>query len=337
MNAGDLHRGTTGGRFQSRRSPLSRIGVRALLVALGLRRRATGDPPRRRENREKLEGGRGRSAIAPSEIPARGWKDILRRIYEGISEDRILANAAAVTFYSLLALFPAIAALVSIYGLFADPNAIAGNLDSISGVLPSGAINIIRDELTRLTAHGSGKLSISFVVGVAVSIWTANGGIKALFDALNVVHEEKEKRSFFRLNVISLAFTIAMILFLLVALACVIAVPIALNYLPGVVGRVVNVARWPVLLVLVAVVLAFIYRYGPSHTEPHSRWISWGSAFAAAAWLTASALFSWYAAQFGNYDKTYGSLGAAIGFMTWMWLSIIVVLLGAKLNAEIER
>ena len=337
MSIADLRRASAVEPTRSGRPPLWTIGTAALLVALGFGPRRSEASSAARGERQKFEDGRGRSATAPSEIPARGWKDILLRVYEGISEDRILANAAAVTFYALLALFPAIAALVSIYGLFADPSTIANSLDSVSGILPGGAIDVIRDQLTRLTAQGSATLGISFVVGLAVSLWSANGGIKALFDALNVVYEEKERRSFITLNAASLAFTIALIFFLLVALACVIAVPVVLNYLPGVLRLIVDIVRWPVLLVLVAVALAFIYRYGPSRTEPRWRWISWGSAFAAVVWLIASALFSWYAANFGNFDKTYGSLGAVIGFMMWMWLSVIVILVGAKLNAETEH
>jgi membrane protein len=337
MSVGDLHREEAPGRARSGRPPLWTIGLSALLVALGFGPRRSEAPSSAGGEREPLEDGRGRSAGAPSEIPVRGWKDIVLRVYEGISDDRILANAAAVTFYALLALFPAIAALVSIYGLFADPSTIASRLDSVSGILPSGAIDVIRDQLTRLAAQGSATLGISFVVGLAISLWSANGGIKALFDALNMVYEEKEKRSFIKLNAVGLMFTVGVIFFLLVALAGVIAIPIALNYLPGVIGLIIDIARWPVLLVLVAVALAFIYRYGPSRREPLWRWISWGSAFAAVMWLAASALFSWYAASFGNFNKTYGSLGAVIGFMMWMWLSIIVILVGAKLNAETEH
>jgi membrane protein len=284
-----------------------------------------------------FEDGRGRSATKPSDIPTRGWKDIVLRVYDGISEDRILANAAAVTFYALLALFPGIAALVSIYGLFADPGTIASHLDAMSGVLPGGALDVIRDQLTRLTAEGNGTLGISLVIGLVISLWSANGGIKALFDALNVVYEEKEQRSFVVLNTVSLLFTIGMIAFLMVALACVVAIPVALNYLPRAIGFIFDVARWPVLLVCVAVALAFIYRYGPSRREPRWRWITWGSGFAAVGWLAASALFSWYAVNFGSFNKTYGSLGAVIGFMMWMWISIIVILVGAKLNAETEH
>jgi membrane protein len=280
------------------------------------------------------EARRGRF---PSARSARGWKDILLRLHEGISDDRILVNSAGVAFYALLALFPAIAAVVSIYGLFADPASIAKQLDAASGILPGGGIDVIRDQLTRLTAHGSTSLGVGFLVGLAVSLWSANGGVKALFDALNVVYAEKEKRTFIKLNAISLLFTLGFISFLLVALACLIAIPIAFKYRPPVVGIIFDLARWPLLLVLVALALALIYRYGPSRNRPRWGWITWGSAFAAVAWLAASALFSWYAAKFGSFNKTYGSLGAVIGFMIWMWLSIIVILVGAKLNAETEQ
>jgi membrane protein len=298
-----------------------------------------------RSDRARLDDGCDRFAERPSGIPAGGWKVILLQVYNSISEDRVLANAAGVTFYALLALFPGIAALVSIYGLFADPSTIVSQLDTISGFAPGGAIDVLREQLTRLTAQGSATLGISFVVGLVISLWSANSGVKALFDGLNAVYGEKEKRSFLKLNAVTLSFTIATIGFLLIALACFVALPVVLNYFPapGVtglrlkIGPLLKIARWPILLVLVAFGLTLIYRYGPSRTEPRWQWITWGGAFAAITWLAASALFSWYAANFGNFNKTYGSLGAIIGFMTWMWLSIIVVLVGAKLNAEIEH
>jgi membrane protein len=171
-------------------------------------------------------------------------------------------------------------------------------------------------------------------------LWSANSGIKALFDALNAVYEEKEKRGFTKLNAVTLAFTIGTTGFLLIAVACVVALPVVLNYFPaaGVSGLLLTIARWPILLVLVAFGFTLIYRFGPSRrSQPRWQSITWGSALAAILWLAASALFSWYAANFGNFNKTYGSLGAIIGFMTWMWLSIIVVLMGAKLNAELEH
>jgi membrane protein len=320
------------------REPLWAIGLTALLVATGLAR----PPGNRSSNRgdyDLLDAGRGRLAEGPTEIPARGWKDILWRVYDGISEDRVLANAAGVTFYALLALFPAIAALVSIYGLFADPATIVSHVDTISGFMPGGAVEVIREQLNRLAAQGGTSLGISFLIGLAVSLWSANSGIKALFDALNVVYQEKEERSFVKLNAVSLCFTVGTIAFFLIALAGMIALPVAANYLPlpGVTAIILKVAPWPILLVLIAVALALIYCYGPSRTEPEWQWITPGSAFAAIGWLAASGLFSWYAANFGSFNKTYGSLGAIIGFMTWMWLSTIVVLVGGKLNAEIEH
>lgn len=291
----------------------------------------------RMKDRTSADDGRGRSAEKPADIPARGWKDILLRVYRGISDDRILANAAAVTFYALLALFPAIAALVSIYGLFADPGSIQQHLDAVSGVLPGGALDVVRDQLNRLTAQPSSTLGVSFIIGLLISLWSANGGIKAMFDALNVVYDEREERSFIKLNATTLAFTIAMIGFVLVALGAIVAIPVALNYLPGFMGFVLNIARWPAMLALVALALACIYRYGPSRDEPKWRWLTLGSAFAALAWLGFSAIFSFYAGHFGNFNKTYGSLGAVIGFMTWMWLSVAVILVGGKLNAEMEH
>lgn len=268
---------------------------------------------------------------------SKDWKVILLGTYHGISDDRILANAAAVTFYALLALFPAIAALVSLYALFADPRSIAQHLDGLSPILPGGGMEIMRDQLQRLTTKPDRTLGLSFVIGLLTSLWSANSGIKAIFDALNVVYEENEKRGFIRLNAMSLLFTVAMIGFVLVALACLVALPAALKILPGFVGAILDYGRWPLMLVLVAAALALIFRFGPSRSEPRWHWVSPGSAFAAIGWLAISALFTWYAANFGSFDKTYGSLGAAIGFMMWIWLSTTVVLIGGKLNAQIEH
>ena len=337
MSAGDARSGTA--PIQSRRGwSLWAIGLSAVLVAAGVGHRPV--EPRSRQAAFVERGDRrGRSAEGPSQIPAVGWKDVLLRVYNGISEDRILANAAGVTYYALLALFPGIAALVSIYGPFADPNTIVSHVDTVRGFAPGGTIDVVRQELTRVSAQGSATLRVGFLIGLVISLWSANSAIKALFDSLNVVYEETEKRGFIRLNLLTLSFTIATIVFLLIALACIVAVPVALNHLPlpGVTSALVEIARWPILLVLVTSGLTLIYRYGPSRAEPRWQWITWGSAFTAIVWLAASALFSWYSAHFGSFNKTYGSLGAVIGFMTWMWLSIIVVLIGAKLNAEIEH
>jgi len=282
---------------------------------------------------------RGRLADAPSEIPARGWKDILLRVYGNISEHRVLALAAGMTYYSLLAIFPALAALVAIYGLFSDPGSIAKHLDQVSGFIPGGAIDVARDQLTRVASKGNQTLGLTFAIGLAVSLWSANAAMKSLFDTLNIVYGEKEKRGFVKLNALSLSFTLAGIAFVLIALGAVVVLPVALNFvgLSNAADLLVRIARWPAMFVAVALALALIYRFGPSREAPRWRWITWGSAIATVLWLGASALFSWYAANFGKFNETYGSLGAAIGFMTWLWISAIVILLGAELDAEMEH
>jgi membrane protein len=268
---------------------------------------------------------------------ARAWTDILWRVYARIMECRVLAVAAGATFYVLLAIFPAIAALIAIYGLFADPATIAGHLDAISGFVPGGAIEVIRDQMNRVASQGPGKLGLTFAVGLGVSLWSANAGIKALFDALNVVYGEKEKRGLVRLNLVSLLLTLAAIIFLLLTLGLLAVVPVALQYVGLQQTRwIVTIGRWPLLFVAVSLVLSVLYRFGPSRDEPRWRWTTWGNVCAALVWIAASLLFSWYAENFGSYNKTYGSLGAIIGFMIWIWLSMIVVLAGAAIDAEIE-
>jgi membrane protein len=292
-----------------------------------------------RHARPSDEEGRGRQASKPSDIPARGWKDILWRVYENINEHRVMAVAAGVTFYLLLAVFPGIAALVSLYGLFADPTVIGQHLADLSGVIPEGAKQVIRDQLNNLTSHGSSTLGVTFLLTLAISLWSANSGMKAMFDALNVVYGEREKRGFIKLNALSLTFTLCAIALLLTALGAMVVLPVVLNYigLSSIGDWVIRIGRWPALLILVSLAIAVLYRYAPSRDEAQWRWISWGSAFAAIAWLIVSFLFSYYTSHFGSYNKTYGSLGAVFGFMTWIWLSVMVILLGAELDAEMEH
>ncbi|SCY31466.1 membrane protein [Microvirga guangxiensis] len=290
-------------------------------------------------NSAAREGGRGREAETPTEIPARGWKDILWRTYEEFGKDRVTSVAAGVTYYALLAIFPAIAALVSIYGLFADPGTIQEHLNTMSGVLPGGALEIIGEQVTRIASQGGGALGFSFIFGLGLSLWSANAGMKAVFDALNIVNDEEEKRSFIALNLTSLSFTFGAILFILFALGGIVVLPIVLNFIGLGEGTewLVSLLRWPVLLVGVTLGLSLIYRFGPSRDKAEWRWVTPGGIVAAVLWVAVSMLFSWYVANFGSYNETYGSLGAVIGFMTWIWLSSIVVLLGAEINAEMEH
>jgi membrane protein len=279
------------------------------------------------------------AGMPPPEIPERGWKDILWRVYDGVTEARIFLIAAGVTFYLILGLFPGIAALVSIYRLFVDPQTMINHLDIVASVAPGGAVDVLREQLTRLGQQTNTTLGVSFLTSLAVSLWTATSGIKAIFDGLNVAYGETEKRGPVKLSAITLMFTVWAMVFVLLSLGAVVALPVALSYvpLPGLTSVALSIARWPILFVMVTLVLSVLYRYGPSRTEPKWRWISWGGLSATVLWIAVSILFSWYVAHFGSYNKTYGSLGAIIGFMTWIWLSVIAVLLGGQLNAEIEQ
>ncbi|MDP2355861.1 MAG: YihY/virulence factor BrkB family protein [Beijerinckiaceae bacterium] len=281
----------------------------------------------------------GEAADTPAQIPARGWKEIAARVWTQIGEDRVIAVAAGVTFYSLLAIFPMITALVSIYGFVADPVTINQHLGAMASVLPGGAIEVVGEQVTRIASQPRGQLGFGFIGGLAVTLWSANAGMKAVFDALNVAYGEQEKRSFIWLNLQSMAFTLLAIVGAVLAMLTVVALPPALALLaPGdAMQTIVSIARWPFLVVGLMAALAVLYRYGPSREEPQWKWLSPGAIVAAIVWLVASLAFSFYAQNFGSYNETYGSLGAVIGFMTWIWISVAIVLVGAEINAETER
>lgn len=285
------------------------------------------------------EPGRGRQATAPTHVPWRGWKDILLRAALGVSKHRLLAVAAGAAFYELLAIFPGVTAFVSTYGLFASGDQIRRHLSLLAQVAPASALDVIGDQIDRIVAKGAGSLSLTFVFGFALALWSANAGIKAIFDALNVIYDEDEKRGLIRLNLASIAFTLCLIAFLVVAAGSVAAFPSALSRLgTDRIGQIViSVLRWPALFVIVTFGLAVLYRFGPSRREAKWRWLTLGSTIGALVWLLGSAAFSWYIANVADYNATYGSLGAAIGLMMWLWLSAVVVLLGAQLNAEVEH
>ena len=285
------------------------------------------------------ERGRGRRAEGPTEIPWRGWKDVLLRAYRESQEDRLLALAASVVFYSIVALFPAIAAGVSLYALFADAGTIAKHLSLLSNIMPADTLDILRTEISRIAAKSDGKLTLGFAIGLVVALWSANAGMKAIFDALNVIYDEEEKRGFIKLNAVSLAFTFCAIAGALLAVSAVVVLPLVLAAfgLSSFDQPMVGLLRWPALFVLIILGLAVLYRFGPSRRRAKWRWLTVGSVVAAALWLAGSSLFSWYLGNFGNYNATYGALGAVVGLMMWMWVSTIAVLVGAELNSEIEH
>jgi membrane protein len=285
------------------------------------------------------EPGRGREANTPEQIPPRGWSDILWRVLYGISSNRVLSTSGGVAFFSLLAAFPAIAAVVSLYGLFADASTIGRHLSLLSGILPGGVLLLIADQITLISRQGNETLGTAFVVSLLIAVGSANSGMAALFDALNVVYDEEEKRSLMRFYATTVLFTLAGIVFVIVAIAGIVVLPLVLRFvgLAATTEWLIAILRWPILLATIVVSLACIYRYGPSRNDARWRWVTWGSVVGALLWIAASMLFSWYVATFDSYNKTYGSLGAAIGFMVWLWISAVIVLLGGELNAEMEH
>jgi membrane protein len=284
-------------------------------------------------------GDRGRTAESPWQISWRGWKDILWRTYQEFQDDRLLAISAGVVFFALLALFPAVTAIVSLYGLFAEPATISEHIGIINTFAPDQLVSIVEEQIKRLVARDNAQLGFGAILGIGIALWSANAGMKALMDALNVVYEEREKRGFFKLNLISLAFTLAAVAAVLFAIGAVVLVPLALDRigLGTVSERLIEFGRWPVLVVTILFGLALLYRYGPSRTKAKWRWLSVGSLVATLLWIAGSAALSYYIRHYANYDATYGSLGTGIGLMMWLWVSTSAILFGAELNAEMEH
>jgi membrane protein len=306
---------------------LASAGLAAALLAIRLRHHARGTTA-------KQVAADPTSAI-PQRLTA---KRFLMTLYQRISDDRIVAISGGVTFFLLLAIFPATAAIVSIYGLFADLHRVNGDLSSLSNILPGGAVQILGEQIKRLVTNSHKTLGLAAIGGILFFIWSANAGMKSLFDALNIVLKEKETRGFIKLNAVSLTFTAGTMVFVLLAVGAVMVLPAFLksvtwsHYLEVL----VSVGRWPLVWAVLAFGIALLYRFGPGKNDIPWRWITWGSATAAFAWLIASMAFSWYAANYGNFNKTYGSLGAGIGFMTWIWISAIVILVGEEVNEIID-
>ena len=281
----------------------------------------------------------GRQAERPSEIPRGGWKQILRRVKQRLGTDNVALLAAGVAFYGLLALFPSLIALISIYGLLFDPADLERQINSLAGSAPQEVQQLLREQLHGIVDASGGGLTLALVGSLGAASWSASNGMASLMQAVGIAYDEEENRSTIRLRLIALALTLgALVAFILAILLIAVLPPLLSGLGVGDVAKTIgNVLRWPLLAALGVAFLALVYRVGPDRVPAKWRWLSWGAGIATGLWLFASALFAVYADNFGSYNTTYGSLSAVVVRMLWLWITAFVVLLGAEINAEMER
>lgn len=261
----------------------------------------------------------------------------LRDLKEEIGKDRVLAVAAGVTFYAILALVPAITAMISIFGLVLEPAQVPQTLASVTSLMPAEAATLLTDQATRIAAKADGSLSLTALVALVIALWSANGGTKALIEALGIAYDVDETRGFVKLNLVALGCTLASIVAVIVVGAIVAVLPFLAERLGGVAGDVILALRWPILFALLLAALAAIYRLAPNRPDAEWVWITPGAVVAAVGLIATSAGLGWYVTNVGRYDETYGSLAAVVILMLWIWLSTVMVLVGAEVNAEMDR
>jgi membrane protein len=289
--------------------------------------------PRREDVRSEAIGAQSRQAQA-----ATLWR-IVTNVVTRIGRDNLTLVAAGVAFYAMTAIFPAIAAFVSIYGLFADPNAVQAQILDYSNLLPANSLKLLTDALQNFASKSSSALNVALLVSLAIALWSAKAGVSALMTGLNIANETTEKRGFVMQQSVALALTLGAILLATVSFAAVALLPAVIGFLPLTEGAktALGLGRWPLLAAAVCLALAFAYRFGPCKEEPKWKWITWGAAIATALWMLGSGVFSVYVSRFGSYDATYGSLAAPVVLLLWFWLSALAVLVGAEIDAEMEH
>ena len=282
---------------------------------------------------------RGRDADRPREIPMKGWRDIALRVNSELSADHVSVVSAGVAFFGLLAIFPAIGALISTAGLVMEPSSIQSQLETVAAVLPENAAEILQQQARSVVSGSQSGLGLAALLGIVLSLYSASKGMRTLMEGMNIGYDEEEKRGFVKTYAVSIALTLLLVFGLLAALGLAVVVPAFLGRfgLPEDVVTLVGWGRWPLLAILAVGGLAVLYRYGPSREEAAWRWVTWGSVIATALWIVGTIGFSVYVSNFGSYNESYGTLGGVIVLLTWLWLSAYIVLLGAEINSEMEH
>jgi len=284
------------------------------------------------------ERGRGRNAEKPTDLPKQGWLDVLTRTKQQLGEDNLSIVAAGVAFYGFVAVVPAIAVMIAIYGLIANPSQVAEHVTALTNVLPGEVVPMLKEQMVRI-ASDSTTAGIGAIIGVVIALYSSANATKALITGMNIAYGEKERRSFLKLTAVAMGLTLAAIVGVILAVGLVAVLPTILAQLNigSGVERLLNVLRWPLVVGGFIIALAVVYRYGPCRDEAKWRWISPGTLVAGVLWLIGSGLFSLYVSKAGTYDRIYGPLGAIVVFLMWLFLTAFVVLIGAELNSELER
>ncbi|MEO6653116.1 MAG: YihY/virulence factor BrkB family protein [Ilumatobacteraceae bacterium] len=288
---------------------------------------------------ETSNDDRGRNAESPLQIPKLGWKDILLRVKDEWGGDNVGLSAAAVAFYAFLALIPALAAMVSILGLVAQGQDATKLINDLFGALPGDAKSLIDGQLQAISDQSSNSLSFGLVIGIALSIWSASGAVGQLMSTINIAYDEEETRSWFLRKGLALALTLGAVLFVALAIFAVVGLPVLIERTGFGIGmrRLLNILIWPGLAIMFGLALTVLYRISPDRRDAHWKWVTVGSIFAIVAWVVVTLGFRFYVSAFGSYNKTYGSLSAVVVMLLWLWLTSIIVLLGAEINAETEH
>jgi membrane protein len=275
----------------------------------------------------------------PEQVRGETIWQIAKNVFVRISRDNLTLIAAGIAFYAMTAIFPAIAAFVSIYGLFADPTSVQQQVAGFSGLLPAASLKLLTDALQNFAGKNHSTLNIALIISVCVALWSAKAAVSSLMTGLNVCNETIEKRNLFVTQAVALALTLGGVLFAMVALTAVALLPAIIDFLPlpEATKTALGLGRWPLLAVLIAFALAVLYRFGPDREHPKWKWITWGAAIATLLWIVGSVAFSFYVSRFSSYDATYGSLAAPVVLLLWFWVSASVVLLGAEIDAELEH
>jgi membrane protein len=299
---------------------------------------AGSEPPARHTTSpaELADGGSGRQAEQPQQIPPRGWKEIALRLKTEVKQDQVPLLAAGVAFYALLSLFPAIIAGVSIYGLVANPDTVRNQIQRLTQLLSPQTAEILGEQIKQITAGAGGALGVATVLGILTALWSASSGMKALVTGVNMAYDETETRKFLKLRGLALLLILGAMVLMGIALVLIVVFPAVTNPWPTALRWSAAVVRFVLLAALLIVGLAVLYRYAPDRDEPKWSWVSWGSGIATLLWVVASLAFSFYVGHFGNYNKTYGALAGIIILLFWLWLTAFVVLVGAELNTEME-